>query len=140
MTQMWSRMLAWGNGLVSRSGGSGRLQAAAEGVLPVNLGSYDYARNSSAQGKIQNIDQTLVWVVVALLMWGMVMVYSTTIAMPDNPKFAKYSQTHFLVRHIISISIGFGVALLAFQVPLETWSKVPFTKIPFCLSRDLAPF
>jgi len=123
MTEMWSRMLAWGNGLVSRSGGSGRLQGAAEGVLPVNLGSYDYARNGSAQGKIQNIDQTLVWVVVALLMWGMVMVYSASIAMPDNPKFAKYSQTHFLVRHIISISIGFGVALLAFQVPLETWEK-----------------
>ena len=95
MTEMWSRMLAWGNGLVSRSVGSGRLQGAAEGVLPVNLGSYDYARSGSTQGKIQNIDQTLVWVVVALLMWGMVMVYSASIAMPDNPKFAKYSQTHF---------------------------------------------
>jgi cell division protein FtsW len=43
--------------------------------------------------------------------------------MPDNPKFARYSQTHFLMRHIISIAIGFGVALLAFQVPLETWEK-----------------
>jgi cell division protein FtsW len=38
--------------------------------------------------------------------------------MPDNPKFARYSQTHFVMRHIISIVIGFGVALLAFQVPL----------------------
>jgi len=123
MTEMWSRMLAWSSGVFSRSGGAGRLQGAAEGVLPVNLGSYDYARSGSAQGKIQNIDQTLVWVVVALLMWGMVMVYSASIAMPDNPKFAKYSQTHFLVRHIISISIGFGVALLAFQVPLEIWEK-----------------
>jgi len=123
MTEMWSRMLAWSSSVLSRSGGAGRLQGAAEGALPVNLGSYDYARGGSAQGKIQNIDQTLVWVVVALLMWGMVMVYSASIAMPDNPKFAKYSQTHFLVRHIISISIGFGVALLAFQVPLETWGK-----------------
>ena len=119
MTEMWSRMLAWSGGILSR----GRLQAAAEGGLPVNLGSYDYAKNGSAQGKIQNIDQTMVWVVVALLMWGMIMVYSASIAMPDNPKFAKYSQTHFLVRHIISIAIGFGVALLAFQVPLETWEK-----------------
>jgi len=123
MNEMWSRMLAWGNGVLSRSGGAGQLQGASEGVLPVNLGSYDYARGGPAQGKIQNIDQTLVWVVVALLMWGMVMVYSASIAMPDNPKFARYSQTHFLVRHIISISIGFGVALLAFQVPLETWEK-----------------
>ena len=123
MTEMGSRILAWGGGMLSRSGDAGRLQGAAEGALPVNLGSYDYGRGSSAQGKIQNIDQTLVWVVVALLMWGMVMVYSASIAMPDNPKFAKYSQTHFLVRHIIAISIGFGVALLAFQVPLETWEK-----------------
>ena len=123
MTELWSRMLAWSSSVLSRSGGAGRLQGAAEVALPVNLGSYDYAKGGSAQGKIQNIDQTLVWVVVALLMWGMVMVYSASIAMPDNPKFAKYSQTHFLVRHIISISIGFGVALLAFQVPLETWEK-----------------
>ena len=66
MNEMWSRMLAWGNGVLSRSGGAGQLQGASEGVLPVNLGSYDYARGGPAQGKIQNIDQTLVWVVVAL--------------------------------------------------------------------------
>jgi cell division protein FtsW len=65
----------------------------------------------------------MVWVVVTLLMWGMIMVYSATIAMPDNPKFAKYSQTHFLMRHIISMLIGFGVALLVFQIPLEIWEK-----------------
>jgi cell division protein FtsW len=27
------------------------------------------------------------------------------------------------MRHVITIAIGFGVALLAFQVPLETWEK-----------------
>jgi cell division protein FtsW len=63
-------------------------------------------------------------VVVALLMWGMVMVYSASIAMPDNPKFARYTQTHFLLRHVVSIAIGFAVALLAFQVPMETWEKI----------------
>jgi cell division protein FtsW len=87
------------------------------------LGGYDYGKNAAAQGKIQNIDQAMVWVVVTLLMWGMIMVYSATIAMPDNPKFAKYSQTHFLMRHIISMLIGFGVALLVFQIPLEIWEK-----------------
>jgi len=123
VTAMWSRITEWGNGLFSRAGG-GALQASGEVGLPVNLGSYDYAKNSSAQGKIQNIDQALLWVVVALLMWGMIMVYSASIAMPDNPKFARYAQTHFLMRHVISIVIGFGVALLAFQVPLETWEKM----------------
>ena len=115
MSDLWTRTTSWLTGLLSRAGGNASLQGAAEGGLPVNLGSYDYAKNSSAQGKIQNIDQTMVWVVVALLMWGMVMVYSASIAMPDNPKFARYAQTHFVFRHIISIVIGFGVALLAFQ-------------------------
>ena len=123
MTELGSRFMSWTNGVFSRAGGAGRMQGAAEGVLPVNLGSYDYAKNASTQGKIQNIDQAMVWVVVTLLMWGMIMVYSATIAMPDNPKFARYSQTHFLMRHIISILIGFGVALLVFQIPLEIWEK-----------------
>ena len=123
MTELESRFMSWTNGVFSRAGGAGRMQGAAEGVLPVNLGSYDYAKNASTQGKIQNIDQAMVWVVVTLLMWGMIMVYSATIAMPDNPKFARYSQTHFLMRHIISILIGFGVALLVFQIPLEIWEK-----------------
>jgi cell division protein FtsW len=123
MTELASRFMSWTSGIFGRVGGAGRMQGAAEGKLPVNLGSYDYGKNAAAQGKIQNIDQAMVWVVVTLLMFGMIMVYSATIAMPDNPKFAKYSQTHFLMRHIISMLIGFGVALLVFQIPLEIWEK-----------------
>jgi len=50
-------------------------------------------------------------VVVALLMWGMVMVYSASIAMPDNPRFSRYSQTHFLTRHVVSMVVGSIMAL-----------------------------
>ncbi len=106
------------------TGGWMGAQPVAEGALPVNLGNYDYARNSNAAGKLQSIDQALVWVVVALLMWGMVMVYSASIALPDSPKFAHYAQTHFLLRHVISIGIGFAVSLLAFQIPMEIWEKM----------------
>jgi cell division protein FtsW len=111
------------------------LQSIREGALPVNLGNYDYARSTSANAKLQGLDQTLVWVVVALLMWGMVMVYSASIALPDSPKFARYAQTHFVMRHIISIGVGFAVALLAFQVPIEKWEKVarPFFLVSLIL-------
>jgi cell division protein FtsW len=60
---------------------------------------------------------------VALLLWGMVMVYSASIAMPDNPRFSRYSHTHFLFRHVISMVVGCIMALLAFQVRMETWEK-----------------
>ncbi len=102
-------------------------RAAAEGGgqhLPVDLGGYDFARNGNASpARLSGVDQALVWVIVALVLWGMVMVYSASIAMPDNPRFSRYSHTHFLTRHIISIVIGCSVALLAFQVPIDRWDQ-----------------
>jgi len=120
------------------TGGLLVLEPVREGVLPVNLGSYDYARATNANAKLQGIDQALVWVVVALLMWGMVMVYSASIALPDSPKFARYAHTHFVMRHIISIGIGFAVALLAFQIPIENWEKVARPLFVFSLILLLA--
>ena len=107
------------------TGGAAKAEVAAAQGLPVNLGGYEFARQSPGNAaRLQGVDQALVWVVVALLMWGMVMVYSASIAMPDNPRFARYAQTHFLTRHIVSLVMGCAVALLAFQVPMETWEKV----------------
>jgi cell division protein FtsW len=86
----------------------------------------DYGVGGRANGhpaRIQSVDQALVWVAVALLLWGMVMVYSASIAMPDNPRFSRYSHTHFLFRHVISMVVGCIMALLVFQVRMETWEK-----------------
>jgi cell division protein FtsW len=101
----------------------GRTTVGAQG-LPVNLGDYELASHGRGQTTSMNgVDQSVVWVVVALLLWGMVMVYSASIAMPDNPRFSRYEHTHFLLRHVISIAIGCVMALLAFQVRMETWEK-----------------
>ncbi len=69
------------------------------------------------------LDQALIWVTVALLAWGLVMVYSASIAMPENPKFSRYTHTHFLLRHVLSVAVAFVAALIAFQIPIETWEK-----------------
>jgi cell division protein FtsW len=74
--------------------------------------------------RVHGFDQPLLWVTVALLAFGLVMVYSASIAMPDNPRFANYAHTHFLVRHLLSLALAFVAALLAFQVPVATWEKV----------------
>ena len=121
MQAAWSRMTG------GFTGAGMSAQAGAGQGLPVNLGGYDYARPSVGSAtRLQSVDQMLVWVVLALLMWGMVMVYSASIAMPDNPRISRYAQTHthFLVRHVISMAIGCVMALLAFQVRMETWEKL----------------
>jgi cell division protein FtsW len=54
---------------------------------------------------------------------GVVMVYSASVALPDNPKFANYSQLYFLQRHLLALAIGFVVALAVVQVPTAFWEK-----------------
>jgi cell division protein FtsW len=113
-------------GLLHRMTGGllGGSSAGSQG-LPVNLGQYDMANRANGNpARIQSVDQALVWVVVALMLWGMVMVYSASIAMPDNPRFSRFSHTHFLTRHVIAMLVGCTMALLAFQVPMETWEKM----------------
>ncbi|CAN7470475.1 putative lipid II flippase FtsW [Polaromonas sp. LjRoot131] len=103
---------------------SGFGKAAAD-VLPVRLGGQSLSRTLAAPPvRMAGFDQALLWVTVALLMWGLVMVYSASVAMPDNPKFARYAHTHFVTRHIVSLVVAFIVAVLAFQVPLATWEKL----------------
>lgn len=73
---------------------------------------------------VRVIDQPLIWVTVGLLCFGLVMVYSASIALPDNPRFANYAHGHFLYRHAIFIALSFVAALLAFQVPVASWEKL----------------
>jgi cell division protein FtsW len=94
---------------------------SASDVLPVRT-SIGGAPRSSAS--VMGVDKPLVWVIVSLLIWGLIMVYSASIALPDNPRFAKYAHTHFLMRHMFSLVIAVSVALLAFQIPVQTWEKV----------------
>lgn len=73
--------------------------------------------------RIVDFDQMLAWVTVALLVWGLVMVYSASIAMPENPRFSRYAHNHFLVRHAASVAVAFIAALIAFQLPIAAWEK-----------------
>ena len=92
-------------------------------AFPVRLGGLDLARTTRTPVSVSGFDQALVWVVVALLAFGLVMVYSASIAMPDNPRFARYAHTHFLTRHLLSLVMAFVAALLAYQVPVSAWEK-----------------
>jgi cell division protein FtsW len=92
--------------------------------LPVRLTSRTYAGTRDTPMGERGFDQALLWVVVGLLAWGLVMVYSASIALPDNPRFANYAQTHFVVRHGLFILIGLVAALFTFQFPMKTWERL----------------
>jgi cell division protein FtsW len=90
------------------------------GALPVRDGA-DLARARPARAT--GFDQALLGVVLALVAFGVVMVYSASIAMPDHPKFAGRAHTFFLSRHLLAIGIGLVVALAVVQVPMSVWEK-----------------
>ena len=113
MSSLTQRVMAWFSGL---------MKPAADG-LPIRLGATRSLGARVASSRVTGFDQPLVWVTVALLAWGLVMVYSASIAMPDNPRFAKYTHTYFLTRHVMWLIVAFVAALLAFQIPLKTWEQ-----------------
>ena len=94
-------------------------------TLPVRMPTATYGRLPKTTPSVAQlgIDQGLLWSMVLLLLWGLVMVYSASIAMPDNPRFANYKPTHFLNRHLFALLLGTITALLAFQIPVRTWEK-----------------
>ncbi|HUD25439.1 MAG TPA: putative lipid II flippase FtsW [Burkholderiaceae bacterium] len=74
-------------------------------------------------GGFDRIDTTLLVVVVALLMFGAVMVYSASIALADSPRYS-VAPAHFLARHAVSMLIAVGAAACAFGVPVEVWQRL----------------
>jgi cell division protein FtsW len=76
------------------------------------------------QANQQEIDPLLLWPALGLLFFGLVMVYSSSIAMAEGSRFTGYQSTYFLFRHGIYVALGLAGALLAFQVPLRLWQQV----------------
>jgi cell division protein FtsW len=69
-------------------------------------------------------DQALLWAVLLMLSFGLVMVYSASIAMAESDKAFGHQSTYFLVRHTIFIGIGLFAGLITFQLPTRFWQKM----------------
>ncbi|HMN76277.1 MAG TPA: putative lipid II flippase FtsW [Burkholderiaceae bacterium] len=109
----WGALKARALALVGRG-------ADKAGAVPVR----DWVSVSAGRPtRLLGFDQALVWVVVALLALGLVMVYSASIALPADPKFARYAPTYFLSRQALSIALGLLAALVAVQVPVAQWER-----------------
>ncbi len=89
-------------GMLRHSGGGARVAA------PVRFSEYD---------------QGVLWVGVLLLLIGLVMVYSASVAFAEGSKFTGNRAHFFLVRHAVSLALGSIAAYLAFQVPMALWQR-----------------
>lgn len=81
-------------------------------------------RPAPARAPGDELDPLLLWPALGLLMFGLVMVYSASIAMAEGSKFTGHQSTYFLVRHGVFLAVGFVAAVVAFQVPLRFWQQM----------------
>lgn len=70
------------------------------------------------------LDLYLIWSAIALLLLGLVMVYSASIAIAEGSRFTAHQPYYFLVRHAIFLAIGIGFGVAAFRLPVAQWQRL----------------
>jgi cell division protein FtsW len=74
-------------------------------------------------GTARELDPLLVWPAVTLLLIGLVMVYSSSIALAEGSRFTGNLPHYFLLRHAVFLAVGVAVGLLSFQFSLRQWQQ-----------------
>jgi cell division protein FtsW len=68
-------------------------------------------------------DVSLGWCTLILLAFGLVMVYSASIAMAEASSHTGYRAWYFLARHAVFLAVGLVAAFFAFQIPVKVWQR-----------------
>lgn len=74
-------------------------------------------------GLAPDYDRALIWAGLLLMGFGLVMVYSASIAIAEGARSTGHQPAYYLMRHGAYMAIGLFAAAIAFQVPMHTWQK-----------------
>lgn len=69
-------------------------------------------------------DEILAWIIIALLAFGLIMVYSASIATAEASKFTGFQPTYYLIRHALYILLGIITGIFIFQFSLQFWQML----------------
>lgn len=74
--------------------------------------------------RMRNFDMPLAIAASTLLLLGLLMVYSASIALADGPRYASYGRYYFVIRHGLFISAGLVAAAVVLAVPIRVWQRL----------------
>jgi cell division protein FtsW len=83
-----------------------------------------YSTALKTQHAKADYDQGLLWVTLLLLAFGLVMVYSASIAMAGASRYTGHQETYYLVRHGMFLVLGLVGGFIAFQFPTRSLQKL----------------
>ena len=88
-------------------------------------------RTAVRPAPIAELDYAVISVAGLLLALGLIMVYSSSIAIAEGGRFSGNQSTYYLIRHSVFLFVGLMSGFICFQFPLRLWEQAaPYL---FCL-------
>ncbi|CAM4055510.1 putative lipid II flippase FtsW [Bordetella muralis] len=88
--------------------------------------------------RMRNYDAPLVLASVTLLLLGLLMVYSASIALADGPRYASYGRFYFVIRHGLFLAAGLVAGAVALSMPMRFWQRMAVPGFMVALALLLA--
>ena len=88
--------------------------------------------------RMRNYDAPLVLASTTLLVLGLLMVYSASIALADGPRYASYGRFYFVIRHGLFLAAGLVAGAVALSLPMRFWQRVAMPGFMVSLAMLLA--
>ncbi len=76
-----------------------------------------------ARNAFERFDVPLAMVATALILIGVVMVYSASISLADSSRYP-VTTTHFLMRHLFALAVALTVGSVTFSISMTTWQRL----------------
>jgi cell division protein FtsW len=70
------------------------------------------------------LDFGLMWLTIALLAIGLVMIYSASVATAEGMKQTGYQGYYFLLRQTVYTAMALAMAVAVFQIPMRAWQQM----------------
>lgn len=93
-------------------------------TLTAFMPSFLRTKKSAARNMAPTLDIPLLTVVSLLALFGLLMVYSASIALADGPQYRSYGNYYFVIRHVVFLTLGVLVALASSLVSMRIWEKM----------------
>ncbi|MCX7897375.1 MAG: putative lipid II flippase FtsW [Rhodocyclaceae bacterium] len=91
------------------------------------------ARPLAPRPAMPELDPMLVASACSLLLLGLVMVYSASIATAEGSSATAHHPAYFLIRHTAFLAVGVALGLIVFQIPLRLLQRLSFWLFFACL-------
>jgi len=80
-----------------------------------------------------SFDYSVIIAATGLVLFGLLMVYSASIALADGPRYESYGRYYFVVRHGAFVSLGLLALGVALSIPMRVWQKAAVPLFLLCM-------